>query len=782
MKEINDDTKVKRNNIVKISVLVTLSILVAMTIYALLHGRHTGIYFPWAGGFITLPLRHWVVFGVTALLSTAMLYFLLFKNNLLKRHFLLFKSNLLKRHFEKPFEWWEWGLLLVLCIKFAILIFWHFGASVNSIHGDESQGLLNTARLFQYYGTPFPSGFRGFSLTPVVQYILALLITNDYFLYIALALVRWFLFAIMIVVFSIYMFKNRSFLLYGCILLAALSVQYVHLPGAVQYHTMARALLLFLFMASSVDESFRITGRIKFAIACFLLVQMAFSGLLRFGLIVIPLIVSIIFVYLVDNRTKMVNEITDSLKRGAIWLCIVLAASAAGFFLAYFVTRVDPVALVVDDWYFHRNPTMHGNAGQISTSLQHAVTSFLHIFGATGGMRMLSLDGFRTMMLIVVAIAFILIFPICLTRKYTKETLNVKRFTVFSWTLLAIHVVVVLFTNNMPGPIPRYLIPPTIPLVMMSGYYIYKYLLKPRAVTRYVWLIVLVVYAVIQIPAQFEFANTSRFSQVERFAQVEHELRAREARIGFASFNNAGLATMLFDYDIVVASVATLPYQFNRSQLSVYPFGYPAYFHLDTYVGPSFLLLTPEEFGVFMQNDALWSILGPPIEIFSSSRFIVVVYDYNIYTTFVGQLVLAGDDVPQVVAVPDLSVSSFHTNVGVQSDEVIISTGDAGALMFGPYLPLPSGRFELSVDMDMVLMTERSTHEALGWGDFAFNQGADVIERREIHVDDFEEGRFTLSLEVELDEAVSDFEFRVFVNDGVILRLSNPRIIDLLAE
>lgn len=64
---------------VKVSVIIVLSILVAMVIYSLLHGRHTGIFFPWQGSFIVLPLRHWVVFVIATLGSVGILYFMFFR-------------------------------------------------------------------------------------------------------------------------------------------------------------------------------------------------------------------------------------------------------------------------------------------------------------------------------------------------------------------------------------------------------------------------------------------------------------------------------------------------------------------------------------------------------------------------------------------------------------------------------------------------------------------------------------------------------------------------------
>lgn len=75
------------NKITKVCVFIVFSLLAAFVIYTLLHGRYTGVYFPWSGGWIVLPLRHWVIFKVATLLSAGMLFFILFRIGVVSRFF-----------------------------------------------------------------------------------------------------------------------------------------------------------------------------------------------------------------------------------------------------------------------------------------------------------------------------------------------------------------------------------------------------------------------------------------------------------------------------------------------------------------------------------------------------------------------------------------------------------------------------------------------------------------------------------------------------------------------
>lgn len=70
---------------IAVALYILMTLFMAFAIYSLLHGHHTGIFFPWAGGFIVLPLLHWVALVIATLLSAAVLYFPIFKTDTVKR-------------------------------------------------------------------------------------------------------------------------------------------------------------------------------------------------------------------------------------------------------------------------------------------------------------------------------------------------------------------------------------------------------------------------------------------------------------------------------------------------------------------------------------------------------------------------------------------------------------------------------------------------------------------------------------------------------------------------
>jgi hypothetical protein len=79
------DKQKKVNISAKVTSFIALSILAAFVLFSLLHGRHTGVYFPWLNGFSVLPLRHWVVFTAAMVLSICVLYFGIIKTEIVKQ-------------------------------------------------------------------------------------------------------------------------------------------------------------------------------------------------------------------------------------------------------------------------------------------------------------------------------------------------------------------------------------------------------------------------------------------------------------------------------------------------------------------------------------------------------------------------------------------------------------------------------------------------------------------------------------------------------------------------
>lgn len=111
------------------------------------------------------------------------------------------------------------------------------------------------------------------------------------------------------------------------------------------------------------------------------------------------------------------------------------------------------------------------------------------------------------------------------------------------------------------------------------------------------------------------------------------------------------------------------------------------------------------------------------------------------------------------------SDSRLYTHVGRRSGDDIISTGQAGYLVFGPYVALPEGRYRIAV------------HGILGDGsivgahvDVAVEKGERVLGGCLLEA--LDEGRCLAVLPISFDTPCSDLEVRVWVNDDSKVRVS----------
>jgi hypothetical protein len=122
---------------------------------------------------------------------------------------------------------------------------------------------------------------------------------------------------------------------------------------------------------------------------------------------------------------------------------------------------------------------------------------------------------------------------------------------------------------------------------------------------------------------------------------------------------------------------------------------------------------------------------------------------------------------------PDLPLnykaSQLPTIIGSKNGEFLdSSSGTAGFLSFGPYVPLKKGKYVVFVNF-VVDANIDNTKDSIGFVDVVYNQGKNIIIKKDIYHDDLSSG--VLSIEFVLNEDVDDLEIRVFKNENRALTL-----------
>lgn len=123
-----------------------------------------------------------------------------------------------------------------------------------------------------------------------------------------------------------------------------------------------------------------------------------------------------------------------------------------------------------------------------------------------------------------------------------------------------------------------------------------------------------------------------------------------------------------------------------------------------------------------------------------------------------------GDPILQLQATDE----AILTKVGEVNGSHLVSTGQAGYMIYGPYKPLAAGRYTL------VLRGSSSTPFTL---DIAANKGEKVYVRTRLPHGQDAPNQVLLSTDFAVNEAVSDLEVRVVVPDGSDIRIAGYDIL-----
>jgi hypothetical protein len=148
------------------------------------------------------------------------------------------------------------------------------------------------------------------------------------------------------------------------------------------------------------------------------------------------------------------------------------------------------------------------------------------------------------------------------------------------------------------------------------------------------------------------------------------------------------------------------------------------------------------------------------------SPFDFIKYKYNIYFAFSPQ------GIPEY-NLGDMPLHRFSSqnNDNVLNRDFFVSNGKSGALMYGPYMRLSKGEYLFEIDCELISANGAS----VGRADVCASQGKKIIAEAPINQAMFSENKLTLEIPFAVSEDLKDFELRVFVEEGAILKIAEVR-------
>ncbi|MEK4981414.1 hypothetical protein [Bacillus sp. FSL K6-6540] len=123
----------------------------------------------------------------------------------------------------------------------------------------------------------------------------------------------------------------------------------------------------------------------------------------------------------------------------------------------------------------------------------------------------------------------------------------------------------------------------------------------------------------------------------------------------------------------------------------------------------------------------------------------------------------------------NLPLSLFYSINGVRSIgeiEYIDSDGSSNYLLYGPYMELNQGKYNISGSFELLSESKGEI------GYFEVVSGGTILDRQIIIGDSFDKRQLKMDLSINLNQSVGNIEFRVFTNEGALLRIKSIKLIE----
>lgn len=120
------------------------------------------------------------------------------------------------------------------------------------------------------------------------------------------------------------------------------------------------------------------------------------------------------------------------------------------------------------------------------------------------------------------------------------------------------------------------------------------------------------------------------------------------------------------------------------------------------------------------------------------------------------------------IAMHGADVHFFSTNHGIRRGAAMVSAGNPGCLLYGPYWPLPAGKYQVLISGFATEITVDS------YADVAYDRGRQVLAKDQLS----QEGNGVLAvLDFDLNETVGDFEVRVMLGANEVISVDSIEIV-----
>ena len=551
------------------------------------------------------------------------------------------------------------------------------------MHSD-SASVVTLANEMVQTGQMFPDGWyyvTGISLLPfpVCVFLMAgvdFLLAHD-----MAQLLFTVLMLISIIMFSIKFLHNNSWLLVVPLLFTEISVvQYemFFIQSAYASSVFIMFFSLVCFITANVTEPSLHVRKRKIPLFLIFFIFSALLGSVFLQQVTLPLCAAVIICGIIDHA--MIPCIQD-IKEYAWSSAIVLFTSIAGCVIyAWLCSKI----------YISGNPgltTFRGSYREFIENISITLQALFYNMGLSGNVSLFSLSGIQNILRLILTIASWLVFPILAFRDLKNEPKQIQIFLLFSLIHILEVLILLLFCNSTDYVAnARYQLTSLVLLTVISCNYVYEQYIK-----NFCRISVVYSFSIFIISGSLTIlvANISGWQEsISAMRGVTDFLSEQGLHYGYATFWNAGKNTVLSNGTVQINAVTVgtnmvTPYR----SLSSEDWYDPGYFE-----GRTFLMLTEDEAAVFASNGYDYTNLYTPETVLNYSPYTILVYDHNISRNNFNDLLSGEANLVEKAACSDATMRQANGDIIIQE----------GQIMYGPYMPLNAGEYNLVVDISLV--------------------------------------------------------------------------------
>lgn len=515
----------------------------------------------------------------------------------------------------------------------------------------------------------------------VPMIFLSMLIKNQLMLRSTAVLIQTIFYVIILIWFSRKILKNNSWILYCAILFAGMSDYYLeNMFGQAAYeYIMIWVLSLVFFGLLSINEDFTINN--KPMIIFFILLFVSSIGGIRYvGSFLVPFLFSVCLVYYIDNQSLLNEYIIKHLINFIKWVAIVFIATILGLILFKNLTEICGYNAGLS------NPMILSGYQyeDIFNSARAILPSLWILMGFDFSVPLFSLQGVFSIVKMVATIAFVFVFPILCTIKYTTLNVTMKRFILFCWFSFIITVVLFIVVPNMGGiAAARYFQVTVVLQLIISSYYIYTFMLNKNILTAIISMVAIILFIVGSLVGMVKASQNEKELLKPTYDLID-VLRQKGLTFGYAGYWDAYRLSVFADFnpEIVAALGDPVSPKYYLSSSRWYSDEY--------YQGKTFLLLDEASYNYYLVDRKLEKQFGKEEEFFQYDKYYIYVYDYNIASKFINRIIAIGE-------------KKFLLNFMRYNEYVEKNTDNSlnlkkNGIIYGPYISVPMGNYILQAN------------------------------------------------------------------------------------